>query len=447
MSKTLDQSGLTSGTPEAIAIIGKSSESTSLERLVASHGSQAILLAPADDGGLAAAEFSRLAGCAVVADARVGDGPGRLTLLQSLEASLPAEAILLAVVRGRSLAGIAKSLTRPGNFAGLGFPVAGGDLPLVEIVRFAQTSGSTLQQLVDLLGRFGARTLVVQDSPGFFVTRVSQAYLNESMALLGEGVPAAQVEKAALDNGLEAGPLALLDRMSLRLSDELLHQELDDLEREAAEHHQHASNDAARATGHDHDHDHDHDHGHGHGHDHGHDHGHAHDHGRAHTHDHAVKSKRMPEPAVYVMEKMAHGFRRMGREAGAGFYEYEDDGSASLWSGLKAFERRATRLPAEDIRDRLLFAQALETVRCLEEGVVDSLADVETALVQIGCFPAAGGGPAAFVDGMGVQAFVDRARFLADAYGVRFSPPALLVDLATRGQTLAERGAAGTAGR
>lgn len=155
----------------------------------------------------------------------------------------------------------------------------------------------------------------------------------------------------------------------------------------------------------------------------------------------------MPEPAVYVMEKMAHGFRRMGREAGAGFYEYEDDGSASLWSGLKAFERRATRLPAEDIRDRLLFAQALEAVRCLEEGVVDSLADADAALVQIGCFPAAGGGPAAFIDRMGVQAFVDRARSLAGSYGERFSPPALLVDLAGHGQTLAARDLAGAAGR
>jgi 3-hydroxyacyl-CoA dehydrogenase / enoyl-CoA hydratase / 3-hydroxybutyryl-CoA epimerase len=153
----------------------------------------------------------------------------------------------------------------------------------------------------------------------------------------------------------------------------------------------------------------------------------------------------MPEPAVYVMEKMAHGFRRMGREAGAGFYEYEDDGTASLWSGLKAFERRATRLPVEDIRDRLLFAQALEAVRCLEEGVVDSLVHADAALVQVGCFPAAGGGPAAFIDRMGAQAVVDRAASLAAIYGERFSPPALLVDCASRGQALAARDAAGAA--
>lgn len=145
----------------------------------------------------------------------------------------------------------------------------------------------------------------------------------------------------------------------------------------------------------------------------------------------------MTEPAVYVMEKMAHGFRRMGRDAGAGFYEYEDDGSASLWSGLKAFERRATKLPAEDIRDRLLFMPALEAFRCLDEGVIGSLADADAALASLGILPAGAGGSSTFIDRMGTRAFVERAQALAERYGERFRPPARLIDLASRGQTLA----------
>src|SRR5690606_33134684 len=126
--------------------------------------------------------------------------------------------------------------------------------------------------------------------------------------------------------------------------------------------------------------------------------------------------------AVYVMEKMAHGFRRMGREAGAGFYEYKDDGTASLWSGLKSFERRTTKLPAEDLRDRLLFIQALEAIRCIDEGVIGSLADADATLVQLGFFPA--DGPGEFVNRMGAGAFVARAQALAASYGERFQPPA-----------------------
>jgi 3-hydroxyacyl-CoA dehydrogenase/enoyl-CoA hydratase/3-hydroxybutyryl-CoA epimerase len=142
----------------------------------------------------------------------------------------------------------------------------------------------------------------------------------------------------------------------------------------------------------------------------------------------------MPEAAVYVMEKMAHGFRRMGRDAGAGFYEYEDDGTASLWPGLKAFERRGTKLPAEAIRDRLLFVQVLEAVRCVDEGVIGSLADADAALVHLGLFPAEPGGPGRFINRMGVHAFVERSRALAASHGDRFEPPASLVDLASRNQ-------------
>jgi len=147
----------------------------------------------------------------------------------------------------------------------------------------------------------------------------------------------------------------------------------------------------------------------------------------------------MPEPAVYVMEKMAHGFRRMGRAAGAGFYEYEDDGSASLWSGLKAFERRATKLPADDIRDRLLFIQTLEAVRCVEDGVVGSLAEADTALIDLELVPAETAGASAFINRMGTRAFVERAQALAVTYGERFQPPARLLELASQDAPLAER--------
>jgi len=147
----------------------------------------------------------------------------------------------------------------------------------------------------------------------------------------------------------------------------------------------------------------------------------------------------MPEAAVYVMEKMAHGYRRMGKDAGAGFYEYADDGSTALWSGLKAFERRGVNMPEEDIRDRLLFIQALEAVRCLEEGVVASTAAADIGSVGLCGFPASTGGTVQFINALGTEQFVERARELAARYGDRFLPTAHLADLASRQEPLQDR--------
>ncbi len=143
----------------------------------------------------------------------------------------------------------------------------------------------------------------------------------------------------------------------------------------------------------------------------------------------------MPESAVYVMEKMAHGYRRMGKAAGAGFYEYEDDGTESLWSGLKAFERRSVKIPDDDVRDRLIHIQALETIRCREDGVIASLAEADTVAVAGWGFPATAGGPAGWIEALGLATFVSRSRELAHRYGERFQPPPGLARLADAGAT------------
>ncbi len=367
-------------------------------------------------------------------------------------------------------------MKRSGSFAGLVLPAGFVSASTVEIARTDATTDETVAKVAGFLARVGKRSIVVADSAGFFVGRVSGSYLNEAMALVGEGVPAAVVEDAALECGMQSGPLAELDRVSLKLSDELLHQELHDLEHAQGtlaqsdgsagteahghEHHDHAHRGAgSEHEDEDHGHHHDHGHAHDHGHDHNHDHGHGHAHaapqqpagsktaavGKAavHKHSHKVKSKRMPEPAVYVMEKMAHGFRRMGRDSGAGFYDYEDDGTVTLWSGLKAFERRSANVPADDVRDRMLFIQALETVRCLEEGIVELTVDADDASVGACGFPSASGGTAQFIEKRGIADFVERAQELAVRYGERFQPSARLLDLATRGEDLSSL-AAGT---
>jgi hypothetical protein len=225
------------------------------------------------------------------------------------------------------------------------------------------------------------------------------------------------------------------------------------------------------AHGHDHGRSHDHAHGHdqGHSHDHGHspapapaDHGHAqatsppaaghvhdsscghdhshdhdHDHGAAHGHAHAqpavvvvaaptvarkpaqkVKSKVMTESAVYVVEKMAHGFKRSGRQGGAGFYDYGAE-PPQLWSGLKTFERSRGKIPAEDVRDRLVHAAALGALSDARAAPLEALASAFGADARWDAAAALG---AAAPDA--AARFAARSRELAGRYGPRFEPTA-----------------------
>lgn len=142
----------------------------------------------------------------------------------------------------------------------------------------------------------------------------------------------------------------------------------------------------------------------------------------------------MPESAVYVLEKMAHGYKRMGRAYGGGFYDYPADGPKHLWEGLSTFKRGRKEVPLQDIKDRLLYAQAIEGARCLQENVVESARDANVGSIFGWGFPAWTGGVAQFVDHVGTRRFVERADELAQRYGERFSPPKALRDRAAADQ-------------
>lgn len=144
----------------------------------------------------------------------------------------------------------------------------------------------------------------------------------------------------------------------------------------------------------------------------------------------------MTTEAIYVLEKMAHGFKRLGKQGGRGFYNYDedDDEAPGLWSGLKVFERRRVSISPEDLRDRLLYVQALESLRCLEEAIVTSPAEANLGSVLGWGFPDDTGGTIAFIERIGSIAFVARARELADRYGHRFDAPRLLARHAESGE-------------
>ena len=382
------------------------------------------------------ADAADLSNCDLVIEAVFENRDLKAQVTREAEAAVGSEAIVASNTSTLPITGLAEASGRPERFIGLHFFSPVDRMQLVEIIKGRKTSAETLAKAYDFVLQIGKTPIVVNDSRGFYTSRVFGTFVNEGMALLGEGVPAAMVENAGWQIGMPVGPLAVLDEVSLKLADDVLHQELADLEREQHEHgHGHA---------HEHDHGHAHAHEHGHGHDHAHAHGHehAHDHAKAsdaahgHRHAHKVKSRRVPESAVYVLEKMAHGFKRMGRAYGGGFYDYPHDGEKSLWPGLKVFERGGRAIPFEDVKDRMLYAQAIEAVRCLEEGVLESTRDANIGAIFGWGFPAWTGGTVQFVNHVGVRAFVARARELAQRYGERFAPPASLLEHAERGTPL-----------
>jgi hypothetical protein len=301
---------------------------------------------------------------------------------------------------------------------------------------------------------------MTQFVPTDYRSHALAAYVNEALALLGEGVGAASIE----GSGLEPRPLAVIDGITLAAVDAVLHGSSG---KHGAGGHGHAHDEHGHGGGHvhgpgcghdhgsqghghhghdhAHGHDHGHDHGQGHGHGHGHDHAHdhAHDHGHDHGHAHGdghhdghdrVSREDAPSPfalgkeAIYVVEKMAHGFHRMGRAAGAGFYDYASD-PPTLWSGLKTFERRGKQLDATDVRDRLAFAAALAALA--SHGSPSQHA--------AGAFAGPTGialdaqHAAAWIERMGRAAFVARARELAARFGPRFAPPPSLAGIDAAG--------------
>jgi 3-hydroxyacyl-CoA dehydrogenase / enoyl-CoA hydratase / 3-hydroxybutyryl-CoA epimerase len=383
---------------------------------------------------------AQLIDCDLVIEAVFENQALKAKITKECEAVISPQALMCSNTSTLPITTLAKASSRPTQFIGLHFFSPVEKMPLVEIIKGAHTDQASVAFAFDFVAQLGKTPILVNDGHGFYTSRVFGTYVNEGLALLGEGVPAALVENAGQQVGMPDGPLAVLDEVSLKLADDVLHQELAQLEaaaHSADEHHNHGHHHDHLHHEHDHDNEHDHDHSHDHQHEHTHDHAHQHEHAHHQhaqhkPHKHTVKSKRMPESAVYVLEKMAHGYKRLGRAYGAGFYDYEGT-SKVLWPGLKTFERGGRSIQINDIKDRLLYAQAIETCRCLAEGIVESTRDANIGSIMGWGFPGYTGGTAQFVNHVGITEFIARADQLAAQYGERFSPPQWLRDRAASG--------------
>lgn len=297
-----------------------------------------------------------------------------------IEDIVEADAVLGSNTSTLPISELARGVRRQEDFIGIHFFSPVDKMPLVEIIRGAKTSEATLAKVFDYVLQIGKTPIVVNDSRGFFTSRVISTFLNEAVAAVGEGVEPATVERAGAQAGYPAPPLQLWDELTLTLPRKVREE----------------TRAAVEAAG---------------------------EPWTAHSSD-------------AVIDRMIDEFDRTGRSAGAGFYDYVDGKRTRLWPGLRtAFGSGGKQIPMADLRDRMLFAEALETVKCLDEGVLNSVADADVgSLLGIG-YPAWTGGVLQFInqyDG-GTAGFVARARELAHRYGDHFLPPQSLVAKAATG--------------
>jgi 3-hydroxyacyl-CoA dehydrogenase/enoyl-CoA hydratase/3-hydroxybutyryl-CoA epimerase len=318
----------------------------------------------------------------LVIEAVFEDAEVKGAVFKDAELNIAADAILASNTSTLPITQLAEGLSRPSCFIGLHFFSPVDKMALVEIIAGKQTSDATLAKAFDVVEQLGKTPIVVNDSRGFFTSRVILQRLIEAAAMLAEGVPPNSIEQASTQAGYPVGTLALLDELSLGLPRAIRSQF-----REAAE---------------------------------------------------ASGVPWRPHPGDAVLDQFLDQFERPGRAAGAGFYDYINGRRAGFWSELGIhFPPSANTAAFSDLRERLLFAEVLEAVRCLDEDVVRSAEDANIgSLLGIG-FPAWTGGVVQYVNGYpgGISGFAERCRELADRYGDRFEPPASLDVLATtRGQ-------------
>ncbi|MET8975511.1 3-hydroxyacyl-CoA dehydrogenase NAD-binding domain-containing protein [Streptomyces sp. NPDC004539] len=333
------------------------------------------------------ADPADLAGCDAVIEAVFEDASLKHKVFQEIQHVVAPDALLCSNTSTLPITALAEGVERQGDFIGLHFFSPVDKMPLVEIIKGERTGEEALARAFDLVRQIRKTPIVVGDSRGFFTSRVIGQFLNEGVAMVGEGIEPASVEQAAAQAGYPAKVLSLMDELTLTLPRKI-----------RAESKRAVEEAGGTWTAH---------------------------------------------PAEAVIDRMVDEFGREGRGAGAGFYDYDDTGRrTALWPGLREhFTRAGTEIPFRDMQERMLFAEALDTVRLVEEGVLTSVADANIgSLFGIG-FPGWTGGVLQYVNGYdgGVPGFVARARELAAAYGERFTPPALLVEKAAKGETFTDR--------
>ncbi len=322
-------------------------------------------------------DYARLEGCDLVIEAVFEDRELKAKVTAKAESHLSPDAVFASNTSTLPITGLAKASSRPESFIGIHFFSPVDKMMLVELIVGEKTGDRALAAALDYVRAIRRTPIVVNDSRGFYTSRVVSTYIAEGHYMLAEGVPAALIENAGKMAGMPVGPLSLNDEVSLDLAHKIA---------------QAAKRDLGDAY--------------------------------------------VEKPGDRILAEMVEKRGRLGRKNGSGFYDYSDDGTKQLWPELSEAlgvtnGGDAAGLPdVEELKQRFLTVQALETARCFEENVLTDVRDADVGAILGWGYAPFTGGPLSYIDMQGPAGFVEQCERFTMRYGERFAPNDLLRDLA-----------------
>jgi len=320
-------------------------------------------------------DYAALKDADMVIEAVLEDRDIKADVTAKTEAVIAESTVFASNTSTLPITGLAQASKRPGNFIGLHFFSPVHRMSLVEIIRGKETSDAALAAALDFVKRIGKTPIVVNDARGFYTSRVFATYVQEGLAMLAEGVNPALIENAGRMAGMPMGPLEVADAVNIDLI--------------------HHIGEQTRAD---------------------------------------MGADFVPRPGDPVVDLFVNKLGRPGRKAGKGFYDYTEDGKR-LWPELgEHFPLAAEQPDVEAVKRRLMYIQGVETARCVEENVVTDPRDADIGSILGWGFAPFTGGVLSYVDMVGPQTFVEECDALAKQVGDRFAPPALLREMAQKGE-------------
>jgi 3-hydroxyacyl-CoA dehydrogenase/enoyl-CoA hydratase/3-hydroxybutyryl-CoA epimerase len=325
----------------------------------------------------ATTDYAALAGCDLVVEAVFEDPKVKAEVTAKVEAATGADCILATNTSTLPISGLAGASARPEQFIGIHFFSPVDKMMLVEIIRGEETGARAVAKAMDFVRQIRKTPIVVNDARFFYANRCIIPYINEGIRMVAEGVEPVLIENAAKLVGMPLGPLQLVDETSIDLGVKI-----------------------AKAT-------------------------------------RAAMGDAYPDGAVDAVLFAMADAGRLGKKSNAGFYSYDAAGKREgLWDGLAQAHAVAEAQPGlTDVQHRLLMAQVLEAVRALEAGVLTDIREGDVGAILGWGFAPWSGGPFSWLDMIGAARAVEICDALAAAHGARFAAPALLRDMAAKGET------------
>lgn len=327
------------------------------------------------------ADYAALAGVDLVIEAVFEDRGVKEQIIERAETVLEPGTIFGSNTSTLPITSLASTSKRPKDFIGIHFFSPVDRMMLVEIIKGKKTGERALARALDFVRAIRKTPIVVNDSRGFYTSRVVETYISEGHRMLGEGIPAAMIENVGRMAGMPVGPLALNDEVAIDLSLKIMR--------------------ATRAD---------------------------------------LGADSVPDDQFRLIEQMVEKHGRLGRKNGKGFYDYPDRAGAkkTLWPGLAQLVQLvsdADAIDVETLKQRFLVIQALETARCFQESVLTDVREADVGSILGFGFAPFTGGTLSFIDFMGADKFVALARRLAKAHGARFKPNRLLTQMAKNNES------------